>query len=200
MLFCGCVVAAGLLRECAWTGVLEMGCWDAADWSCETRGSCQVVVLSRWLQTHNKSEHIDVSHAAAAWCTGKRTVHFGPQTCFTCTTRCARYICTRWAKRVRPLTGTQAVRPCALMNETSWNHSELQNELELFSVCLQTTSFCVIFTVSWVLLTKFFLQSSRRVRRLLLSMLCRSTGVKHAPGALKIEKNLQINTQQILSP
>lgn len=141
MLFCGCVVAAGLLRECAWTGVLEMGCWDAADWSCETRGSCQVVVLSRWLQTHNKSEHIGVSHAAAAWCRGKRTAHFGPLTCFTCTTRCARYICTRWAKRVRPLTGTRAVRPCALMNETSWNHSELQNELELFSVCLQTTSF-----------------------------------------------------------
>lgn len=47
MLFCACVVAAGLLRECAWTGVLATGCWDAADWSCGTRGSCQVVVLSR---------------------------------------------------------------------------------------------------------------------------------------------------------
>lgn len=47
MLFCACVVAAGLLRECAWTGALAMGCWDAADCSCGTRGSCQVVVLSR---------------------------------------------------------------------------------------------------------------------------------------------------------
>ena len=31
MLFCGCVAGAGLLRECAWTGVPEMGCWAAAD-------------------------------------------------------------------------------------------------------------------------------------------------------------------------
>lgn len=26
MLFCGCVVGAGLLRECAWTGGPEIGC------------------------------------------------------------------------------------------------------------------------------------------------------------------------------
>lgn len=65
LMFCGCVVGAGLLREWAWTGVPEIGCWAAADWSCESRGSCQVVVFSRWLQKHNKSKHICACYIAA---------------------------------------------------------------------------------------------------------------------------------------
>lgn len=58
LMFGGCVVGAGLLREWAWTGGPVIGCWAARSW--ERRGSCQVVDFSRWLQTHNKSKHICV--------------------------------------------------------------------------------------------------------------------------------------------
>lgn len=85
LMFCGCVVGAGLLREWAWTGVPVIGCWAAADWSCERRGSCQVVVFSRWLKTHNKSKRICIWQTTATWWIR----HTLLRTCFTCTTGCA---------------------------------------------------------------------------------------------------------------
>lgn len=141
MLFWGCVVGcAGLLRECVWTGVPPMGRWAAADWSCAIRGSCQVVVLSRWLRTHNKSEHICICDVMATWWIGSMR-HSRPRTCSTCTTRCA-CASALWIRPAQlvppwPLTGERADSPCVLMNETEWNHTSCKTRWNVF--CLPAT-------------------------------------------------------------
>lgn len=76
LMFCCSVVGAGLLREWAWIGVPEMGCWAAADWSCAIRGSCQVVVLSTWLWTYNKFQHVCICNLMDKKC--KTHFNLGP--------------------------------------------------------------------------------------------------------------------------
>lgn len=132
MLFWGCVVGcAGLLRECAWTGVLAIGRWAAADWSCAILGSCQVVVLSRWLRTHGKSEHICICDITATWRMGS-TRHTWPRTCSTCTTRCA---CASPNVTARATVAFDRRASWQAMCAREWNRLKphrLQNPLERF--------------------------------------------------------------------
>lgn len=157
MLFCACVVAAGLLRVCAWTGVLAMGCWDAADWSCGTRGSCQVVVLSRWLRTHNKSEQIGLSYAAAAWYRRNERPALPVVPDVRLTSAVAE------CERVTPLTVMQAVSHVLSWMNLAETAPGLQNELE--SNSLQGKS-CQCYQHSELLffnyLLSFSLQGSSR--------------------------------------
>lgn len=148
MLFCGCVLGcAGLLRECAWTGALGIGRWAAADCSCEIRGSCQVVVFSRWLRTHNKSKHICRCDAMTTrWWGNVR--HILPQTCSTCATSARSFNepnalsldrCVSWRAMCAP--------------EWNWLKScRLQNSLEhIPSPCnwlVGAPASCALFTVS----------------------------------------------------
>lgn len=146
MLFCCCcVVGAGLLRECAWTGGPEIGCWAAAaDCSCETRGSCQVVVLSRWLWTQNKSKHIGFCYATATWRIGN-TRHVSPQTCFTCMTRCARTSALTERCKRHCLCSRVLWQECELSGHVlSWKKlaetTLVAKLVGIFSVCLQLIS------------------------------------------------------------
>lgn len=81
--------------------------------------------------THNKPEHICVRDVTATWWIGS-TRHTWPQTCSTCTTRCARAsaLGSRTARLVLPwpLTGRASRRAA---NETDWNR-RLRNPLERF--------------------------------------------------------------------